>query len=185
MTDQQQKPVRRVRIQNDSGIGHATQITDADTGQSLQHIYHARIVEIGVNETLKAVLWAHAPAVDVIADAETVEVCPHCGQHTKEPKILDDQFRLKLSVGDIDLDLAIDKMKRLRDLQRATRGHNIYPAEALFAFIDWVRQSFGNQSHAPGFLEYLKDQFCEAQSWDFDPEYWEDIKKRVQANYPD
>lgn len=183
MSSETPKP-RRIRIQNDGGIGSFTKITDADTGESIDHIYHVRVIDIDARDWPRAILWAYAPAMDVVAHAEVVECCPCCGQQKPDLKKLEDN-RIKTTINDTDLDLSIDKLKQLEDLQRSTRGNNIYPAEAITAFIGWLCDTYGNQFHDPSFLEYLAGQFNEAQGWKFDQEYYDEVIGRVKANYPE
>src|ERR1700739_3903026 len=121
-TQEAPKPLRRVRIQNDGGPGYNTKITDADTGKSIYRVFHCRLVDINVQEMPKAILWMYTPVVDVTVDADVVTQCPYCGAQKPDPEELSKDFRLKLAIGDVDLDLSIDKLKRLQALQRAALG---------------------------------------------------------------
>jgi hypothetical protein len=184
----EQEPPKRprgVRIQNDGGIGASTKLTDADTGESIDHIYHVRVIDIDVKDWSRAILWAYAPVMDIVAHAEVVECCPCCGQQKPDLKKLDDN-RIKTTINDTDLDLSIDKLKQIQDLQRSTRGNNIYPAEALTAFVEWLQDRYGMaHSYSLDELSYRVDSFSEAQGWKFDQEYYDEVIGRVRANYPE
>src|SRR5205807_1306754 len=188
MSDQQ-KP-RRVRIVNDGGPGYATQITDADTGQHISNVFHIRLVDIDVKDVPRAILWTHMPVVDVIANADVVECCLYCGQQKPDANQQGDEYRLKIKIDDVDLDLAIDKMKQLQKWQRATSGDYIDPAEALFAFAGWLssrKETTGKLSVHDDASQIAKlvGRFCEAQGWAMDEEHYYDVIKRLKANYPD
>ena len=186
---EQQKP-RRIRIVNDGGPGYATRITDADTGEHIDNIFHIRLVDIDVHDLPRAILWAHMPVVDVIANAEVIECCPYCGQQKPDSLRQGDEYRLKVKFDDADLDLSIDKLKRLQALQRETRGDYVDPAEALFAFAGWL-SSRGTESgpfsahHDAAQIALLVKAFNAAQGWDIDDEHYDSVIKRLKANYPD
>lgn len=189
MVPEQQKP-RRVRITNDGGPGFCTQITDADTGQPIDKVFHIRLVDIGVQDLPKAILWTYSPVIDVIANAEIVEQCLYCGAQKPEEKTLPNDARLKLTVDDVVLDLSIEKLKRLQALQRATRGDYIDPAEALFAFAGWLSSRDGvsrpfSACHETTQIAQLVKAFNEAQGWDIDDQHYNNVIKRLRANYPD
>jgi len=70
----------RVRIHNDGQAHYATTITDVETGEPLSNVTSA-IIQLDAKEAMPtAILFVHAPAVDVIADAEIKRVCPCCGR---------------------------------------------------------------------------------------------------------
>jgi hypothetical protein len=68
----------RVRIQNDTGRGYHTKITDVETGQELD------VAEVSISlkpsHENQAVLTVFSPVVDLIADAEIKKICPCCGK---------------------------------------------------------------------------------------------------------
>lgn len=150
------KRPRRVRIQNDGRIGAFTKLTDADTGESIDHIYHVRVIDIDARDWPRAILWAYAPVMDIVAHAEIVEACACCGAQKPDLKKLDDN-RINTTINDTDLNLSIDKLKQIQDLQRATRGNNIYPAEALTAFMGWLQDKYGDHSYSLDELSYRVD----------------------------
>ncbi|HEX3640182.1 MAG TPA: hypothetical protein VHV10_02710 [Ktedonobacteraceae bacterium] len=115
MSEEKPQPPRRVHIQNDGGPGYQTKITDADTGQFIDKIFHVRLVDLDVHGMPQAILWMHAPAVDVTVNAHIINVCPYCHAQKPDPeKLENDKFRLKLTVDDTDLDLSIHKLERLQ-----------------------------------------------------------------------
>jgi hypothetical protein len=69
----------RVRIQNDSGLGYMTKITNVETGQELEYVTDVSI-ELNPNRATQAVLTLIVPAIDIIADAEIKKICPCCGK---------------------------------------------------------------------------------------------------------
>jgi hypothetical protein len=182
------KPLRRVRIQNDGGPGYTTRITDADTGQPIGSIFHIRLVDLDVKEVPKVLLWQHTQVIDVTANAEIVGVCPCCGKYKQDPKKLDDKFKLKLTVDDTDLDLSIDKLKRLQALQRATLGDYVDPGEAVWSFMEWL---MGHKNGAELFSKEgievagLIEKFIKAQGWEIDQEHYTSVRDRINANFPE
>ena len=76
----------RVRIENDGEHRYATKITDAETGKELEHVTSAIIQFDAKEDVPTAILFLHAPVVDVIVDAEIKQVCPCCGREKVEEK---------------------------------------------------------------------------------------------------
>jgi hypothetical protein len=196
MSNQETPKPRRVRIQNEGGPGYVTKITDADTGEFINNLFHARIVDLDVNNVPRAILWAHMPAIDIIAHAKVFEICPYCKQQKPEPSQNGDEYRLKTTINDTDLDLSIAKLQELQKWQRATSpSNNIYPAEALWAFMEWYVEHKGIGTIDPQEtingpdeaieIARLVDTFCKAQGWHFDQEYYNDVIKQIKANYPE
>lgn len=183
------KPLRRVRIQNDGGPGYATKLTDADTGQPIDRIFHIRLVDLDVKEIPKVLLWQYTPVIDVTANAEIVGVRPCCGTQKPDPQKLDDKFKLKLTVDDTDLDLSIDKLKRLQALQRATScGDYVDPGEAVWSFMEWF---MGHKDRVQmvserGFdtVKIIK-KFLKAQGWEIDQEHYTSVRKQINAKFPE
>jgi len=77
--------MRRIRIVNNGEPGYATQVTDAETGETLEFgITEVRIT--ASKDVPQAILTAILPAIDVIADAEINHVCPYCGKPKEEER---------------------------------------------------------------------------------------------------
>ena len=74
----------KIRIQNDGQPGYMTQVTDAETGKTLDwHIFRVELDARSDRET-QAIIYCYMPAVDLIADAEIKHVCPVCGKPEEE-----------------------------------------------------------------------------------------------------
>lgn len=58
--------------------GWATQIMDAETGEPVEGVYKIT-VNMDMKHPITALVYAYAPIVDVIADAEIRHVCRCCG----------------------------------------------------------------------------------------------------------
>ena len=188
-TTQPAKP-RRVRIVNDGGPGYATKITDAETGQHIDNVFHIRLVDIDVKDVPRAILWTYTPVVDVVAYADIVDCCKYCGQQKPNATQQGDEYRLKTKINDIDLDFSIEKLRQLQKLQRATSGDYVDPAEALFAFAGWLssrEETTGKLSAHDDASQIAKlvGRFCEAQGWAMDEEHYYEVIRRLRANYPD
>ena len=79
----------RVRIVNDGEPGYMTKLTDAETGAPIERATDATItVDFSVRDIPRAYITTICPRVDVVADAQMHEVCPHCGKATTiEPEL--------------------------------------------------------------------------------------------------
>lgn len=73
----------KVRIQNDSGVGYQTKITNAETGEDLSSKIFRVELELDVTKVAMATVFMYTPVVDVIADAEIRKVCPCCGRENE------------------------------------------------------------------------------------------------------
>src|SRR5579859_4649256 len=135
------KPLRRVRIQNDGDPGYNTKITDADTGQSIDNIYHAKIVDIGVRDNPRILLWAHNPVVDITGVAETTHVCPLCKARRDVEPAEDNKevwkHKIKIDIDDTDIAYAVQKLRELQWQHDEFMRESIGPAEAINAFGLW------------------------------------------------
>jgi hypothetical protein len=182
------KQFRRIRIENDGNTPWpSTRVTDADTGEELDSVLHLRIIDID-RDGARAILWSLAPAIDITADAEVIDVCPCCG--SQQPSGTEDAaYRLQTTINDVDIDVSMGKLKRLQDLQRAVR-ETIEPAEALFAFCGWlasrIEASGPFAAHLDAsILAELVGMFNDAQGWEIDDAHYDKVIKRLKANYPD
>ena len=187
-TNNAPKPTRRIRIVNDGSPWPNTVVTDADTGEELDSVLHLRLVDLDGPHGARAILWTQEPTMDITADAEIVEVCPHCNQ--QQPSgTEDDAYRLKTTINDVDIDVSMKKLQRLQELQRSIQDF-IDPAEALYAFCGWLTSRaqtsgpFADYLDAAG-LAKLVGMFNDAQGWEIDDEHYDKVIKRLKANYPD
>lgn len=70
----------KVRIQNDGTAQYNTKITNAETGEDIEHVLRVDIKPLEAQkEMVEAVITIALPMIDVIADAEIRHVCPYCG----------------------------------------------------------------------------------------------------------
>ena len=81
--------MRKVRIKNDGLPAYMTEVTDADSGQSIDCVQRIDLV-IDVTEPSNrrampyATMLVGFPVVDIIADADIKHVCPVCGKPTAD-----------------------------------------------------------------------------------------------------
>lgn len=69
----------KVRITNDGQHGYATRITNVETGEEIPHVMRVQLDLSTTGDVPKALLVIALPVLDVIADADTLHVCPCCG----------------------------------------------------------------------------------------------------------
>lgn len=67
----------KVRIVNNGGPGHQTEVTDTETGKAIPHVTDIDI-SISVKGVPTATLHTIMPIVDVVVDAEEKQICPVC-----------------------------------------------------------------------------------------------------------
>lgn len=184
------KPFRRVRIQNDGKPGYATRITDAETGQSIDNIYHAKMVDIDVHDNPRILLWAYSPVIDIVGDAETVEVCPLCKARKNVEPTEDNKdvwrHKIKFDIDDTDVAYSIERLRALRREHDELARRSIGPAEAITAFVTWLttRKEVSGPFYA-GSPEISNDamelveRFCQAQGWYIKNEKYADLIRYV------
>jgi hypothetical protein len=77
--------MKKVRIRNEGGPAYMTKVTDAETGESLDHVFRVTLTyDVNDKQPPMALLWMYTPVVDVIIDAEIRHVCPACGRPEEE-----------------------------------------------------------------------------------------------------
>ena len=69
----------KIRITNDGQPGYATRITNAETGEEIPNVMRVQLDLSVTGDVPKALLIIALPVLDVIADADTLHVCPCCG----------------------------------------------------------------------------------------------------------
>ena len=187
MSDDKQEapnPIRRVRIQNDGGPGYNTKITDADTGQPIDHIYHAKVVDIGVRDNPRVLLWAHNPVVDITGVAETTNVCPLCKARRNVEPTEDNQehwkHKIKIDIDDTDIAYAVQKLRDLQWQHDEFMRESIGPAEAIHAFMTW-RNYRDENAPCLSDAEEVKT-FCTAQGWYIKNEKYRELIRQVVYN---
>ena len=75
----------RIHIKNDGKPGYMTEITDVETGKSIEYVVRVAFAfDANRHEEPIAILDVAFPIIDVIVDAEIRRVCPVCGKPTKE-----------------------------------------------------------------------------------------------------
>src|SRR5882762_7335090 len=183
MSDTQEapKPLRRVRVQNDGGPGYNTKITDADTGQPIDNIYHVKVVDIGVRDNPRVLLWAHNPVIDITGVAETINVCPLCKawrnvEPTEEGKE-HWKHKIKIDIDDTDIAYAVQKLRELQWQHDEFMRESIGPAEAIHAFMQW-RNSRDERAPCLSGAEEVKT-FCTAQGWYIKNEKYSELIRHV------
>ena len=181
------KPLRRVRVVNDGQPGYATRITDADTGQPLDSIYHVKVVDIDVRDVPKIFLWSHQPVIDIVGDAETTNVCPLCKTSKNVESTENNNNKLKIDIDDSEVVYAIDRLRELRWQHNEFLRQSIGPAEAITAFMAWLttrKEVSGEEAMK------LVEKFCRAQGWyiknekyaELIKEAWEDGSVAINNN---
>jgi hypothetical protein len=79
--------VKRVRIVNEGKPAHETRVTDAETGELIEHVTRVELVlAAGDRHLPQAQITTFMPVVDVIVNAEISAVCPCCGQAVDQQK---------------------------------------------------------------------------------------------------
>ena len=181
------KPLRRVRVVNDGQPGYATRITDADTGQPLDSIYHVKVVDIDVRDVPKIFLWSHQPVIDIVGDAEPTNVCPLCKTSKNVESTENNNNKLKIDIDDSEVVYAIDRLRELRWQHNEFLRQSIGPAEAITAFMAWLttrKEVSGEEAMK------LVEKFCRAQGWyiknekyaELIKEAWEDGSVAINNN---
>jgi hypothetical protein len=180
------KPLRRVRVVNDGQPGYATRITDADTGQPLDSIYHVKVVDIDVRDVPKIFLWSHQPVIDIVGDAETTNVCPLCKASTNVKSTEDNKHKLKIDIDDSEVVYAIDRLRELRWQHDEFLRQSIGPAEAITAFMAWLTTRkevsgpfYAGLEKASDEAAKLVEQFCRAQGWSIKNEKYAELIKEA------
>lgn len=184
------KSLRRVRIQNDGRPGYATRITDAETGQPIDNIYHAKVVDIDVRDNPRILLWAYSPVIDVVGDAETTEVCPLCkAQKSVEPTEDNKEawrHKIKFDIDDTDVAYSIEKLRDLRREHDELARQSIGPAEAIHAFMAWLTTRkavsgpfYAGASESEEEAMGLVEKFCQAQGWHVKNEKYAELIRYV------
>ncbi len=103
----------KIRIQNDGGPGYMTQLTNAETGETIEHATGVEVnLVIGVRDMPKATITTIAPVVDVITDAEIRQVCALCGKPTKQ-------------TPDSAMDVLVAFAEYANRIERETRGKQV------------------------------------------------------------
>jgi hypothetical protein len=161
------KAPRRVRVKNDGGPGYATKVTDADTGQPIDYIYHVKVVDIDVHDTPRVLMWAHNPIMDITGIAETTNVCPFCkAQKNVEPTEDNKEVwkhRIKIDIDDTDVAYSIQRLRDLQWQHDEFMRESIGPAEAIHAFMAW-RESRDETMPCDDDAKLI-EKFCQAQGW--------------------
>lgn len=185
-----QKPLRKVRIQNDGKPGYATRITDAETGQPIDNIYHAKVVDIDVHDVPRVLLWAHSPVIDVVGDAETVDVCPLCKARKNVEPTEDNKevwrHKIKFDIDDTNVAYSIERLRALQREHDELARQSIGPAEAITAFMTWLttREEVSGPFYA-GSPEVsdeamkLVEKFCQSQGWHIKNEKYTELIRHV------
>lgn len=183
MSDTQEapKPLRRVRIQNDGKPGYATTITDADTGQPIDHIYHVKVVDIDVHDNPRILLWAYNPVMDITGVAETTNACPLCKARRDAEPTEDNaehwKHKIKIDIDDTDIAYAVQKLRDLQWQHDEFMRESIGPAEAIHAFMAW-RNS--RDENAPCLSDAGEAKtFCTAQGWHIKNEKYRELIRQV------
>jgi len=180
-TQEAPQPLRRVRIQNDGGPGYNTKITDADTGQPIDNVYHVKVVDIGVRDNPRVLLWAHNPVVDITGVAETTNVCPLCKSRRDAEPTEDNagvwKHKIKIDIDDTDIAYAVQKIRELQWQHDEFMRESIGPAEAIHAFMAW-RNSRDERAPCLSDAEEVKT-FCAAQGWYIKNEKYNELIRHV------
>jgi hypothetical protein len=75
--------MQRIKIENDTGIGYQTKVTDAETGEMIERVAKVSMV-MDTHSALVAELTVYAPIVSVLAYAQIRSICPCCGAAIEE-----------------------------------------------------------------------------------------------------
>lgn len=184
------KSLRKVRIQNDGRPGYAARITDAETGQPIDNIYHAKVVDIDVRDNPRILLWAYSPVIDVVGGAETTDVCPLCkAQKNVEPTEDNKEVwrhKIKFDIDDTDVAYSIERLRDLRREHDELARQSIGPAEAITAFMTWLMARkevsgpfYAGSPEASDEAMKLVEKFCQAQGWHIKNEKHADLIRYV------